>query len=86
MASPMVESRIEPHKKAHFTLHLSDRIRNSEDDAVEYSSVKCWFSARHAHGLRLADSQPRQPQAYADVRQSFYYAVAIVNKHLQPSH
>ncbi|KAG9185646.1 hypothetical protein G6011_06977 [Alternaria panax] len=40
MASPMLESRIEPHKKAHFTLHLSDRIGSSDEALGEFSSVK----------------------------------------------
>lgn len=44
MASPMLESRIEPHKKAHFSLHISDRIGSSEDALGELSSVKCEFS------------------------------------------
>jgi hypothetical protein len=37
----MTESRIEPHKKAHFSLHISDRIVSSEDALGSYSSVKC---------------------------------------------
>lgn len=41
MASPMLESRIEPHKKAHFSLHISDRIGSSDDALGELSSVKC---------------------------------------------
>ncbi|KAF2832448.1 hypothetical protein CC86DRAFT_442682 [Ophiobolus disseminans] len=40
MASPMVESRIEPHKKAHFSLHISDRIANQDSSLGSYSSVK----------------------------------------------
>ncbi|KAI4910652.1 hypothetical protein J4E90_006907 [Alternaria incomplexa] len=40
MASPMLESRIEPHKKAHFSLHISDRITGSDDAPGEFSSVK----------------------------------------------
>ncbi|KAH7093643.1 hypothetical protein FB567DRAFT_177941 [Paraphoma chrysanthemicola] len=40
MASPMVESRIEPHKKAHFTLHISDRIANDDSPRGSFSSVK----------------------------------------------
>ncbi|KAI8930902.1 hypothetical protein NX059_011917 [Plenodomus lindquistii] len=39
MASPIME-RIEPHKKAHFSLHLSDRIASSDTSAGAYSSVK----------------------------------------------
>ncbi|KAF1917653.1 hypothetical protein BDU57DRAFT_586315 [Ampelomyces quisqualis] len=40
MASPMVESRIEPHKKAHFSLHISDRAADSDRPQGAYSSVK----------------------------------------------
>jgi hypothetical protein len=40
-ASPMAESRIEPHKKAHFSLHISDRIADSASPRAGYSSVKC---------------------------------------------
>ena len=52
MASPAVEGRIEPHKKAHFSLHLSDRIRNTDDAAAAEYSVKCEPSTptRHMHG------------------------------------
>ncbi|KAJ4299407.1 hypothetical protein N0V90_004652 [Kalmusia sp. IMI 367209] len=38
MASPMVEGRIDPHKKAHFTLHISDAIADGE--VGDYTSVK----------------------------------------------
>ena len=54
MASPVVESRIEPRKKAHFTLHLSDRIQNNDDAAGEYSSVKCESSTRQERDLQPA--------------------------------
>lgn len=33
--------RVEPHKKAHFSLHISDRIANSDAPSEGYSSVKC---------------------------------------------
>jgi hypothetical protein len=39
MASPMVEGRVDPHKKAHFTLHISDAIADGE--VGDYTSVKC---------------------------------------------
>ncbi|KAF2848381.1 hypothetical protein T440DRAFT_491266 [Plenodomus tracheiphilus IPT5] len=39
MASPIVE-RIEPHKKAHFNLHISDRIASSDASSAAYRSVK----------------------------------------------
>ncbi|KAL5380987.1 hypothetical protein DPSP01_007519 [Paraphaeosphaeria sporulosa] len=38
MASPMVEGRVDPHKKAHFTLHISDAIADGE--VGDYTSVK----------------------------------------------
>ncbi|KAF1848843.1 uncharacterized protein K460DRAFT_330189 [Cucurbitaria berberidis CBS 394.84] len=41
MASPMVEGgRVEPHKKAHFSLHISDRIAKHDASEGSYSSVK----------------------------------------------
>ncbi|KAF7577527.1 ell-associated factor protein, partial [Pyrenophora tritici-repentis] len=40
MASPMIESRIEPHKKAHFSLQISDRIAHSDEAQGDFSSVK----------------------------------------------
>ena len=39
MGSPMVEGRVDPHKKAHFTLHISDAI--AEGEVGDYTSVKC---------------------------------------------
>lgn len=47
MASPMVESRIEPHKKAHFSLQIGDRIRDGDDTSGDLSSVKCESSKRY---------------------------------------
>jgi len=35
----MVEGRVDPHKKAHFTLHISDSIADGE--VGDYTSVKC---------------------------------------------
>jgi hypothetical protein len=35
----MVEGRVDPHKKAHFTLHISDAIADGE--VGDYTSVKC---------------------------------------------
>ncbi|KAF2175109.1 hypothetical protein K469DRAFT_702981 [Zopfia rhizophila CBS 207.26] len=44
MASPMVEGRspriLDPHKKAHFNLHISDRITKSDASLGSFSSVK----------------------------------------------
>ncbi|KAF2133710.1 hypothetical protein P153DRAFT_362785 [Dothidotthia symphoricarpi CBS 119687] len=40
MASPMIEGRVEPHKKAHFNLHISDRIAKNDMSSESYSSVK----------------------------------------------
>lgn len=39
MASPIVEGRLDPHRKAHFTLHISDAIADGE--VGDYTSVKC---------------------------------------------
>ncbi|KAF2732322.1 hypothetical protein EJ04DRAFT_554158 [Polyplosphaeria fusca] len=44
MASPMVEGRsprvLDPYKKAHFSLHLSDRIVKGNSSTPSYSSLK----------------------------------------------
>jgi hypothetical protein len=37
----MLESRVEPHKKAHFSLHISDQIAHGGDSQGTFSSVKC---------------------------------------------
>jgi len=39
MASPLME-RIEPHKKAHFSLHLGQGIASRDDSAAAYRSVR----------------------------------------------
>lgn len=41
MASPMLESRIEPHKKAQYSVHISEQIAHSDTSIEQYSSVKC---------------------------------------------
>ncbi|CAI6334188.1 unnamed protein product [Periconia digitata] len=38
MASPMVESRVDPHKKAQYSLHISDQIADGE--VGDYTSVR----------------------------------------------
>jgi hypothetical protein len=48
-ASPMAESRVEPHKKAHFSLHISDRIASGDSPRAGYSSVKCTTIAPSQH-------------------------------------
>ncbi|KAH7383769.1 RNA polymerase II transcription elongation factor-domain-containing protein [Pyrenochaeta sp. MPI-SDFR-AT-0127] len=40
MASPVLESRVEPHRKAQFSLHISDRIAKNDASVGDYSSVK----------------------------------------------
>ncbi|KAF2267180.1 hypothetical protein CC78DRAFT_530980 [Lojkania enalia] len=44
MASPMLEGRsprtLDPHKKAHFSLHISDRIAKNDVSIGAYTSVK----------------------------------------------
>ena len=43
MASPMVEGRVDPHKKAHYSLHISDRIakKDSQTEGGAFNGVKC---------------------------------------------
>jgi hypothetical protein len=57
----MTESRIEPHKKAHFSLHISDQIASSDDTLGNYSSVKCESCPPRLIAVQLADSELRQP-------------------------
>jgi hypothetical protein len=45
MASPMVDGRVEPHRKAHYSLHISDRIADSESLRGAFTSVKCTATA-----------------------------------------
>lgn len=47
MASPVVEGRVEPHKKAHFSLHISDRITKNDSSSGTFSSVKCSLTPLH---------------------------------------
>lgn len=47
----MVEGRIDPHKKAHFTLHISDAIADGE--VGDYTSVKC-----NTRPMSLPSSRP----------------------------
>jgi hypothetical protein len=66
----MMESRIEPHKKAHFSLHISDRIANSDDASGNYSSVKCEFliSRLIAIQLLIQSSDNHKPAHTSDTR------------------
>src|SRR5690242_4511315 len=41
MASPMVDGRVEPHRKATYTLDISDQIRNEDTTERGFSGVKC---------------------------------------------
>jgi hypothetical protein len=83
MASPMVESRIEPHKKAHFTLHISDRIANDDPSLGSYSSVKCRV-ALSVSTLPRWLTTARQPQACSDLRFSHHDTQILVQQCLQP--
>ncbi|KAL6704997.1 hypothetical protein ACN47E_007400 [Coniothyrium glycines] len=73
MASPVLESRIEPHKKAQYSLHISDRIAHSDAAHGAYSSVKynhkpaqtsdsrtttLTSTSNGSYKLRLEDSNP----------------------------
>lgn len=87
MASPMLESRIEPHKKAHFSLHISDRIRSSDDALGDFSSVKCESSLQSPCLGQLADSTLRQPQALANVGIALHNAdIALIDQPIQSPH
>lgn len=44
MASPIVDGRVEPHRKATYTLHISDQIRREDRSGNGFSSVKCTCS------------------------------------------
>ena len=44
MASPMVDGRVEPHRKATYTLDISDEIRREDRSGSGFSSVKCTYS------------------------------------------
>ncbi|KAF1836558.1 UPF0157-domain-containing protein [Decorospora gaudefroyi] len=59
MASPVLESRVEPHKKAHFNLHISDRIANSDGALASYSGVKYNHKPAQTSHTRLTTLTPR---------------------------
>ncbi|KAF1941132.1 hypothetical protein EJ02DRAFT_210218 [Clathrospora elynae] len=65
MASPTVESRIEPHKKAHFSLHISDRIAKSDNAREGYSSVKYNHKPTQAAETRTTTLTSSSSNAYA---------------------
>ena len=41
MASPMIDGRVEPHRKATYILDISEQIRKEDGSGNEFSSVKC---------------------------------------------
>ena len=41
MASPMIDGRVEPHRKATYTLDISEQIRKEDGSENRFSSVKC---------------------------------------------
>ena len=72
MASPMVDGRVEPHRKATYTLDVSDQIRREERAGSSFSSVKCMQTPvcvrifayiSLSTGKQLTDGPLRQPQA-----------------------
>ncbi|KAF3033166.1 hypothetical protein E8E11_002454 [Didymella keratinophila] len=61
MASPMVDGRVEPHRKATYTLDISDEIRREDRSGSGFSSVKYNHKPNLASGtrsttLKLADN------------------------------
>ncbi|KAF3035282.1 hypothetical protein E8E12_000940 [Didymella heteroderae] len=61
MASPMVDGRVEPHRKATYTLDISDQIRREDRSGSGFSSVKYNHKPNLASGtrstkLKLADN------------------------------
>jgi hypothetical protein len=64
MASPMVDGRVEPHRKAHYSLHISERVADSESSRGAFSSVKCTYTLPPLVVVHLIDAVTRQPQAY----------------------
>ncbi|KAH7412254.1 hypothetical protein DE146DRAFT_603127 [Phaeosphaeria sp. MPI-PUGE-AT-0046c] len=64
MASPMVESRIEPHKKAHYSLHISDRIADGDSSHGAYSSVKYNHKPAQTSDSRTTTLSSASPNTY----------------------
>jgi hypothetical protein len=65
MASPMVDGRVEPHRKATYTLDISDQIRREDGSGSGFSSVKCtcpFFNLCFGH----AQMSKRAPTQLAD--------------------
>ncbi|KAF2682967.1 hypothetical protein K458DRAFT_340829 [Lentithecium fluviatile CBS 122367] len=63
MASPMVEGRLDPHKKALFTLDVSDRIADGE--VGDYTSVKYNHKPVQPTSSRTTTLTSTGPNAYA---------------------
>ena len=59
MASPMVDGRVEPHRKATYTLELGDQLRGEGRSAGGLSGVKCM------HELDPLPLSPTYAYAYA---------------------
>ncbi|XPS72605.1 hypothetical protein M3J07_004757 [Ascochyta lentis] len=64
MASPMVDGRVEPHRKATYTLHVSEQMRN-EDREKGFSSVKYNHKPALASGTRSSTLQPSTAGTYS---------------------
>ncbi|KAJ4355049.1 hypothetical protein N0V95_003267 [Ascochyta clinopodiicola] len=63
MASPMVDGRVEPHRKATYTLDVSEQIRR-EDRGDVFSSVKYNHKPALASGTRSTTLQPSTANTY----------------------
>ncbi|KAF2799824.1 hypothetical protein K505DRAFT_404443 [Melanomma pulvis-pyrius CBS 109.77] len=67
MASPMVEGRVDPHKKALFSLHISDRIAKKDGDTQTggYSGVKYNHKPSQTTSTRTTTLTSSSNHAYA---------------------
>jgi hypothetical protein len=64
MASPMVDGRVEPHRKATYTLDVSDQIRREERSGSGFSGVKCMHTLFHPpQPMPMSACRPRDAQA-----------------------
>lgn len=41
MASPMLDGRVEPHRKATYTLDIGEQVRRGDRAGSGFSGVKC---------------------------------------------
>ncbi|KAF2475464.1 uncharacterized protein BDR25DRAFT_340208 [Lindgomyces ingoldianus] len=68
MTSPMLDSRsprvLDPHKKAHFSLHISDRITKNDSSVPTYSAVKYNHKPPQASSTRNATLTSSSTDSY----------------------